>query len=40
MDYVKYMKGAGFNPLRLAVWAVLIVAVLVAGLAVLGSGLS
>lgn len=41
MDYAKYIKGvSGFSAMRLAVWAVLIAAVIVAGLAALGAGLS
>jgi Flp pilus assembly pilin Flp len=41
MDYAKYIKGvSGFNALRVAVWAVLIAAVIVAGIAALSAGLS
>jgi hypothetical protein len=40
MDYVKKGKSiAGFSATRLAMWAVLIVAAVFAGLAVLGSGM-
>ncbi len=41
MDYTKYMKGvSGFSAMRLAVWAVLIAAVVVAGIAAVSAGLS
>ena len=41
MDYTKYMKGfSGLNSAKLALWAALIFVVLVAGIAVLNSGLS
>jgi hypothetical protein len=41
MDYAKYMKGVpGINPAKLALWAALIFAVVVAGIAILGSGMS
>ena len=39
MDYTKIMKGiSGVNTAKLALWAVLLFMVLVAGMAVLGSG--
>ena len=39
MDYTKYMKSfSGINSAKLALWAVLIFIVLVAGIAVLNSG--
>jgi hypothetical protein len=41
MDYTKYLKAVtGVNAQRLALWAALIVLVVVAGMALLGSGLS
>ena len=41
MDYTKYLKGfSGINPAKLALWAALLFVVLVAGIAVLNSGLS
>jgi hypothetical protein len=41
MNYTKYLKGfSGFNTARLAMWAALLFVVLVAGIAVLNSGLS
>jgi hypothetical protein len=41
MDYARYMKSfSGINSARLALWAALIIMVLVAGIAVLNSGLS
>ncbi|MDP1761069.1 MAG: hypothetical protein Q8L43_02485 [Deltaproteobacteria bacterium] len=41
MDYTKYMKRvSGINFARLALWAALLFVVLVAGIAVLNSGLS
>ena len=41
MDYAKYMKGvSGINSAKLALWAALLFVVLVAGIAVLNSGLS
>lgn len=41
MDYAKYIKGvSGFSAMRLAVWAVLIAAVIVAGIAAVSAGLS
>jgi hypothetical protein len=41
MDYGKYLKGVtGINTQKLALWAALLVLVVVAGMAVLGSGLS
>ena len=41
MDYTKYVKSfSGFNPAKLALWAALLFVVLVAGMAVLNSGLS
>jgi hypothetical protein len=40
MDYAKYVKGVpGVNALRLAVWAVVLAAV-IAGILALSSGLS
>jgi hypothetical protein len=41
MDYTKYMKSVSrVNSARLAMWAALLFVVLVAGIAVLNSGLS
>jgi hypothetical protein len=41
MDYSKYMKSfSGFNSAKLALWVALIGMALVAGIAVLNSGLS
>jgi hypothetical protein len=41
MDYASYKKGvSGINTARLALWAALIFVVVVAGIAVLGSGMS
>jgi hypothetical protein len=41
MDYTKYMKSvSGINSAKLALWAALLFMVLVAGIAVLNSGLS
>ena len=41
MDYTKYMKSVSrINSARLAMWAALLFVVLVAGIAVLNSGLS
>ena len=41
MNYAKYMKGvSGVNSARLALWAALIFVVVVAGIAILGSGSS
>ena len=41
MDYTKYMKSfSRINSARLALWAALLFVVLVAGIAVLNSGLS
>jgi len=41
MDYAKYMKGvSGFNAAKLALWAALLFMAVVAGMAVLGSGMS
>jgi len=41
MDYARYMKGvSGINTARLALWAALIFVAVVAGIAVLGSGMS
>ena len=41
MDYAKYMKGfSGVNSARMALWAALIFVVVVAGIAILGSGMS
>ena len=41
MDYTKYMKGiSGVNTAKLALWAALLFVVAVAGVALLGSGLS
>ena len=41
MDYAKYLKSfSGINSARLALWAALLFVVLVAGIAVLNSGLS
>jgi hypothetical protein len=40
MDYARYIKGfSGINSARLALWAALIFVVMVAGIAVLNSGL-
>ena len=41
MNYAKYMKGVSrVNTARLALWAALIFVVVVAGIAILGSGTS
>jgi hypothetical protein len=41
MDYTKIVKGiSGINTAKLALWAALLFVVLVAGMAVLNSGLS
>ena len=41
MDYTRYMKGVSrINTARLALWAALIFVVVVAGMAILGSGTS
>jgi hypothetical protein len=41
MDYARYMKGvSGVNTARLALWAALIFVAVVAGIAILGSGMS
>ena len=41
MDYTKYLKGvSGINTAKLALWAALLFVAVVAGIAVLGSGLS
>ena len=41
MNYAKYMKGfSGVNSARMALWAALIFVVVVAGIAILGSGTS
>ena len=41
MDYAKYMKSfSRINSAKLALWAALLAVVLVAGIAVLNSGLS
>jgi hypothetical protein len=41
MDYARYMKGvSGINTARLALWAALIFVALIAGMAILGSGMS
>ena len=41
MNYAKYMKGVSrVNTARLALWAALIFVVVVAGMAILGSGTS
>ena len=41
MDYTKYLKGfSGIDSARVAMWAALLFVVLVAGIAVLNSGLS
>ena len=41
MDYARYMKGvSGINTARLALWAALIFVAVVAGIAILGSGMS
>jgi len=41
MNYANYMKGvSGVNSARLALWAALIFVVVVAGIAILGSGTS
>lgn len=41
MDHTKYFKvGTGINTQKLALWAALIILAVVAGMAVLGSGLS
>jgi len=41
MDYARYMKGVSrVNTARLALWAALIFVAVVAGIAILGSGMS
>ena len=41
MDYARYMKGVSrVNTARLALWAALIFVAVIAGIAVLGSGMS
>jgi len=41
MDYARYMKGvSGINTARLALWAALLFVAVVAGMAILGSGMS
>ena len=41
MDYTKYLKGfSRIDPARVAMWVALLFVVLVAGIAVLNSGLS
>jgi len=41
MDYARYMKVvSGINTARLALWAALIFVAVVAGIAILGSGMS
>jgi len=41
MNYARYMKGvSGVNSARLALWAALIFVVVVAGMAILNSGMS
>jgi hypothetical protein len=41
MDYTKYLRGfSGINTARVAMWAALLFVVLVAGIAILNSGLS
>jgi hypothetical protein len=41
MDYTKYVKGVSrVNTVKLALWAALLFMVVVAGMAILGSGLS
>jgi len=41
MDYTKYLKKfSGIDTTRLAMWAALLFVVLVAGIAILNSGLS
>jgi len=41
MDYARYMKGVSrVNTARLALWATLIFVAVVAGIAILGSGMS
>ena len=41
MDYARYMKSvSGVNTAKLALWAALIFVAVVAGIAVLGSGMS
>ena len=41
MDYTKYLKGfSGIDSAKVALWAALLFVVLVAGIAVLNSGLS
>ena len=41
MDYARYMKElSGVNTARLALWAALLFVAVVAGVAILGSGMS
>jgi len=41
MDYTRYLKGRSkIEPAKLALWAALLFVVLVAGIAILNSGLS
>ena len=41
MDYARYMKGvSGINTARVALWAAMIFVLVIAGIAVLGSGMS
>jgi hypothetical protein len=41
MDYAKYLRSfSGINTARVAMWAALLFVVLVAGIAILNSGLS
>ena len=41
MEYTKYLKGfSGVNTAKLALWAALLFVVVVAGMALLGSGTS
>ena len=41
MDYTRYLKGVSrIDPARVALWAALLFVVLVAGIAVLNSGMS
>jgi hypothetical protein len=41
MDYTKHIRGiSGVNSARLALWVALLFVVVVAGVAILGSGLS
>ena len=41
MDYAKYMRSvSGVNSAKLALWAALIFGAVVAGIAILGSGMS